>query len=155
MDQSPWLQPLSGSRCRCLTLSNCSANYVATDSSRVLVARVVGIQSCRGIESISVADIMVAVDEPLGAAGFGGKEIGACDETGRGMTHDLWVSLNVKMVEFLDSISLKKLVDDQIVKGIHVDTAAARRAIAPRPVAKPIKTNAPNSVFALGDTVRK
>jgi hypothetical protein len=34
------------------------------------------------------------------------------------MTHDLWASLNAKMVEFLDSVSLQKLVDEQLAKGV-------------------------------------
>jgi Rrf2 family iron-sulfur cluster assembly transcriptional regulator len=29
------------------------------------------------------------------------------------MTHDLWATLNAKMVEYLDSVSLKDLVDQQ------------------------------------------
>jgi Rrf2 family iron-sulfur cluster assembly transcriptional regulator len=29
------------------------------------------------------------------------------------MTHDLWSTLNAKMVEYLDSVSLKDLVDQQ------------------------------------------
>jgi Rrf2 family iron-sulfur cluster assembly transcriptional regulator len=71
------------------------------------------------------------------------------------MTHDLWSSLNTKMIEFLDSISLKKLVDDQMAKGISVEGVAIRRAISPHPVVKPIKVTAPNSVFALGNTLVK
>jgi Rrf2 family iron-sulfur cluster assembly transcriptional regulator len=29
------------------------------------------------------------------------------------MTHDLWATLNAKMVDYLDSVSLKDLVDQQ------------------------------------------
>jgi Rrf2 family iron-sulfur cluster assembly transcriptional regulator len=32
------------------------------------------------------------------------------------MTHDLWSTLNAKMVEYLDSVSLKDLADQQIQK---------------------------------------
>jgi Rrf2 family iron-sulfur cluster assembly transcriptional regulator len=77
------------------------------------------------------------------------------DDTGRCMTHDLWASLNVKMIEFLDSISLKKLVDEQLAKGVSIEEVPVRRAISSQPVVKPIKINAPNSVFALGNAFSK
>jgi len=71
------------------------------------------------------------------------------------MTHGLWASLNVKMIEFLDSISLKKLVDEQLAKGVSIEEVPVRRAISSQPVVKPIKINAPNSVFALGNAFSK
>ena len=77
------------------------------------------------------------------------------DDTGRCMTHDLWTSLNTKMIEFLDSISLRKLVDDQLAKGISIEEAPVKRAISSQPVVKPIKITAPNSVFALGNSFVK
>ena len=72
------------------------------------------------------------------------------------MTHDLWASLNVRMVEFLDSVSLQKLVDDQLAKGLQVeDKPTLKRAISSMPVVKPVRINAPNSVFALGNMFNK
>ena len=71
------------------------------------------------------------------------------------MTHDLWASLNQKMIEFLDSISLKKLVDEQLAKGVSITEQPIRRAISTVPVVKPIKITAPNSVFALGNAMFK
>jgi Rrf2 family iron-sulfur cluster assembly transcriptional regulator len=102
-----------------------------------------------------VADIIVAVDEPIDATGCGGKENCMGDEAGRCMTHDLWTSLNAKMIEYLDSISLKKLVDDQIAKGVSVQDSPIKRAISTQPVVRPIKVTAPNSVFALGTAMIK
>jgi len=59
-------------------------------------------------------------------------------------------------VEFLDSVTLQKLVDDQLKKGLQVEAKPSiKRAIAPMPVAKPILINAPNSVFALGNAFSK
>jgi Rrf2 family transcriptional regulator, iron-sulfur cluster assembly transcription factor len=66
------------------------------------------------------------------------------------MTHDLWASLNTKMVEYLNSVSLKNLVDEQLAKGVSMDATPIKRAISTVPVVKPIKITAPNSVFALG-----
>ena len=60
---------------------------------------------------ISVADIIYAVDEPLDATQCGGKQ--NCHEDQICMTHELWASLNRHMVDFLDSITLADLVDEQ------------------------------------------
>ena len=59
----------------------------------------------RRSDEITVADIIVAVDEPIDATGCSGKDSCMGDDSGRCMTHDLWASLNSKMIEFLDSIS--------------------------------------------------
>ena len=66
------------------------------------------------------------------------------------------VSLNQRMVEFLDSVTLQKLVDEQLAKGVVVENAPMiKRAISSAPVVKPIRVNAPNSVFALGNSFAK
>ena len=107
----------------------------------------------RSAAEITVADVIIAVDEPLDATQCGGRE--NCKSEHRCMTHDLWSSLNAKMIEYLDSISLKKLVDEQLAKGIAIDEAPVKRAISTTPVVKPIKVTAPNSVFALGNAFTK
>jgi Rrf2 family iron-sulfur cluster assembly transcriptional regulator len=77
------------------------------------------------------------------------------EDSGKCMTHDLWAGLNQRMIEFLDSVSLKKLVDEQLAKGVSIDEAPVKRAISSVPVVKPIKVTAPNSVFALGTSLTK
>jgi len=75
-----------------------------------------GYNLARRAEEVTVADIIIAVDEPLDATQCGGKEnCHSADHDGgaRCMTHDLWSTLNSKMVEYLDSVSLKDLVDQQ------------------------------------------
>ena len=109
----------------------------------------------RKSELITVADIILAVDEPLDATGCAGKENCMGEDAGRCMTHDLWASLNTKMIEYLDSISLKKLVDEQTAKGVAIDESPVKRAISNIPVVKPIRITAPNSVFALGNAFSK
>jgi Rrf2 family iron-sulfur cluster assembly transcriptional regulator len=109
----------------------------------------------RKAADITVADIIVSVDEPIDATHCGGKE-NCLGESGRCMTHDLWTSLNQRMVDFLDSVSLQKLVDDQLAKGIQIESKPTmRKAISAMPVSKPIHVNAPNSVFALGNAFVK
>ncbi len=68
----------------------------------------------RPMEQISVADIIRAVDEQLDATQCGGRE--NCHEEHRCMTHDLWSTLNSKMYEYLSSVSLSSLVDNQKLK---------------------------------------
>ena len=36
------------------------------------------------------------------------------------MTHDLWTNLNTKMVEYLDSVSLRDLAKQQEVRGVVI-----------------------------------
>ena len=104
----------------------------------------------RKASDITVAEIIVSVDEPLDATQCGGKE-NCLGEGARCMTHELWAQLNNKMVEFLSSITLQKLVEDQLAKGVEVESVPTiKRAISSAPVVKPIRVNAPNSVFALG-----
>jgi Rrf2 family transcriptional regulator, iron-sulfur cluster assembly transcription factor len=109
----------------------------------------------RAAAEISVADIIVAVDEPLDATGCAGKENCMGEDAGRCMTHDLWASLNAKMIEYLNSVSLRNLVDEQLAKGVSVEVHHVKRAISTQPVVKPIKITAPNSVFALGGVFSK
>ncbi|WP_298436457.1 Fe-S cluster assembly transcriptional regulator IscR [Ottowia sp.] len=104
---------------------------------------------------ITVADIILSVDEPIDATHCGGKE-NCHGDGGRCMTHDLWTSLNDHMVAFLEGVTLQSLVQDQLAKGMEVeDKPAAKRAISSAPVVKPIRVTAPNSVFALGGIASK
>ena len=78
-----------------------------------------GYNLARSAREVSVADIIIAVDEPMDATQCGGKENckGTNNEIGsRCMTHDLWSTLNARMVEYLGSVSLQDLVDQQQLK---------------------------------------
>ena len=77
-----------------------------------------GYHLARPAHQVSVADIIIAVDEPIDATQCGGKENcqGTEEHGARCMTHDLWATLNTKMVDYLDSVSLKDLVDQQKLK---------------------------------------
>ncbi len=114
-----------------------------------------GYSLARPAAEITVADVIMAVDEPIDSTGCAGRENCMGEDAGRCMTHDLWASLNAKMIEYLDSVSLKKLVDEQLAKGISISEAPVKRAISTQPVVKPIKITAPNSVFALGNAFSK
>ncbi|MCB5184843.1 Fe-S cluster assembly transcriptional regulator IscR [Methylobacillus gramineus] len=60
---------------------------------------------------ISVSDIITAVDELIDATQCGGKE--NCHEGKPCMTHDLWSSLNNKILEYLSGVALADLVAAQ------------------------------------------
>lgn len=68
----------------------------------------------RPMDKISVAEIIVAVDEALDATSCGGKE--NCADDQRCMTHDLWSNLNAKMFEYLNAVKLSELVAKQNVR---------------------------------------
>jgi Rrf2 family transcriptional regulator, iron-sulfur cluster assembly transcription factor len=70
----------------------------------------------RAANEVSVADIILAVNEPIDATQCGGKE--NCHSSShpggrRCMTHELWATLNDKMIGYLDSVSLQDLVNQQ------------------------------------------
>ena len=92
-----------------------------------------GYTLARLARTITVADIIFAVDEPLDATNCGGKTDCATGTDGRPgvcMTHELWSTLNRKMVDFLDSVSLQDLVDQQRMRQLqeasHANGAGVR-----------------------------
>ncbi|CUI04469.1 Iron-sulfur cluster regulator IscR [Janthinobacterium sp. CG23_2] len=89
-----------------------------------------GYSLARRADKVTVADIIIAVDEPLDATQCGGKENchGADAATGtRCMTHELWATLNEKMVDYLDSVSLQDLVDQQKQKNSEQNVVHVHR----------------------------
>lgn len=68
----------------------------------------------RPMIEITVADIIRAVDEALDATQCGGYE--NCREDHQCMTHDLWTTLSEKMYEYLTSVTLHHLVEQERAK---------------------------------------
>mgnify|MGYP000054675381 CR=1 FL=1 len=66
----------------------------------------------KDLDKVSIADIILAVDEPIDATQCGGKE--NCHNDSKCMTHDLWAKLNDLIFEYLGAVTLKELVDNQI-----------------------------------------
>lgn len=69
----------------------------------------------RPMEKLTVADIIVAVEEPIDSRQCEGKEncLGEGGDSGRCMTHDLWESLNDNVIQFLSGVTLGDLVEKQ------------------------------------------
>jgi Rrf2 family iron-sulfur cluster assembly transcriptional regulator len=70
-----------------------------------------GYNLARGAEAVSVADVIVAVDEPIDQTQCGGRE--NCLDDRRCMTHELWAALNAHIFSFLTSVTLADLVRQQ------------------------------------------
>jgi Rrf2 family iron-sulfur cluster assembly transcriptional regulator len=92
-----------------------------------------GYTLAKPLAAVSVADIISAVDEPLDATNCGGK--GNCHDDHPCMTHNLWMTLNMRMHEYLSSVSLDDLVrqqnDPPITHHVHIhphgDSRSMRR----------------------------
>ena len=63
------------------------------------------------LAEVTVADIIHAVDEPMDATQCGGKA--NCHDDQPCMTHNLWTTLNKHMLNYLRSVSLADLVEEQ------------------------------------------
>ncbi|MDD5180312.1 MAG: Rrf2 family transcriptional regulator [Gallionellaceae bacterium] len=68
-----------------------------------------GYYLARPSSEISVADVIVAVDEPMDATKCGGK--GDCHDDQQCITHDLWMGLNDALYRHLAAVNLQQLVD--------------------------------------------
>ena len=79
-----------------------------------------GYRLAKEMASISVAEIILAVDEPIDATQCAGKE--NCRDEQKCLTHDLWATLNERIFDYLESVSLRQLVDDQRAKDSGLNT---------------------------------
>lgn len=70
-----------------------------------------GYRIAKAYHEISVSDIITAVDEQIDATQCGGNE--NCHDEGRCMTHELWASLNSKILDYLSGVTLADMVDMQ------------------------------------------
>jgi Rrf2 family iron-sulfur cluster assembly transcriptional regulator len=68
-----------------------------------------GYSLARPVGVLSVAEIIMAVDEPIDATSCGGKE-NCHDERGPCLTHELWSNLNDHIYQFLADVKLGDLV---------------------------------------------
>ena len=96
----------------------------------------------RSADSITVAEIISAVDDAVADVAAG-----ADDE---GLSRELWQRLNAVVLAHMGTITLRTLVDEQAAKGVAVESRPARRPAVSPVATKPVRTTAPNSVFAFG-----
>lgn len=100
-------------------------------------------------DSITVADIIGAIEEVGDPQGARKEREGVLN------TQALWDSLNSAVFEHMKTITLKSLADSQRASGFQVQersrTAKGVKAAPARQTPRPL---VPNSVFALGQSVR-
>ncbi len=70
-----------------------------------------GYNLAKPAQEITIAEIIVAVDEPLDATKCGGKA-NCRGQSDSCITHALWMGLNEKILDYLRAITLQQLVDD-------------------------------------------
>src|SRR5215204_3741194 len=68
-----------------------------------------GYRLAKDMSEISVAEIILAVDEPIDATQCAGKE--NCRDEQKCLTHDLWANLNERIFSYLEAVTLRQLVD--------------------------------------------
>ncbi len=86
-----------------------------------------GYNLARSPAAMSVAEIILAVDEPIDTTQCGGRE--NCHDDGRCMTHELWSSLNDHIFSFLRSVTLEDLVREQRAKRSEASILQDQRGI--------------------------
>lgn len=96
-----------------------------------------GYYLARAAAMISVADIIVAVDEHMDATQCGGK--GNCDDNKQCSTHDLWMGLNEILHKYMAEVSLQQLIDNyakskQEPVSVNISHLKSSAKIAPAPV---------------------
>ena len=105
----------------------------------------------RDAHHITVADIIRAVNSSDEK-----EHISAdAEQNGYVSTEALWSHLNQKMEDHMQSISLHSLVATQMTKTGHVQPSRSPRrgVFAQKPQAADVRTQVPNSVFALGSVL--
>ena len=84
-----------------------------------------GYNLAHSADSVSVADVILAVDEPIDATQCGGRE--NCFDDRRCMTHELWAGLNEHIFGYLKSVTLAELVRQQQPKSGDVSVLQDQR----------------------------
>jgi len=107
-----------------------------------------GYSLTRRSQDITVADIVAAVRDDEDAPAMGPR-------AQLSLTSELCASLDEVMLQHLTGISLRTLADEQRAKGVVVDETPARRLLPAPATPRPVRTTAPNSVFAFGQSFAK
>ena len=96
-------------------------------------------------DAITVADIIAAVEDAPPKPRV--QETPASQD----MAQDLWDSMNAKVLDFMQSVTLRSLVLEQLAKGVKIEQKPVpNRGVFKKPSSQVVRSSAPNSVFALG-----
>ncbi len=84
-----------------------------------------GYTVAKATDSVSIAEIIGAVNESVDATNCGGRENCSGDGEGPCLTHNLWAGLTRQINDFLQSVTLADLLADQPV-GRDLDLAGIK-----------------------------
>lgn len=86
-----------------------------------------GYRLARPPERITVADIILAVDESVDVTQCHGRQ--NCRKGERCLTHELWSELSARIFDFLDGITLAELIERPSVQSVvwHQDKPCRRQ----------------------------
>jgi Rrf2 family iron-sulfur cluster assembly transcriptional regulator len=73
-----------------------------------------GYRLAKPASETSVADVVIAVDEPLRAIRCGGGKAGCMKDGARCLTHDLWEETGRQIRDYLASVSLADVVSGRL-----------------------------------------
>jgi Rrf2 family iron-sulfur cluster assembly transcriptional regulator len=102
----------------------------------------------RSATAITVADIISAIDETEE------PEVSVKHE-GSDLTLDLWDDLHSTLHAYMKTITLHSLASGQRAKGYQIEERKpTKRGVFQKLRTEPVRTTAPNSVFALAQSLR-
>ncbi len=107
-------------------------------------------------DRITVADIIGAVEDSTDADTKDKRPSAkaVAGSPGKDMAQDLWDSLNSKMMDYMQSVTLRSLALGQLAKGVRVEeTPVSNRGVFKKPKQESVQRSVPNSVFALGQAL--
>jgi Rrf2 family iron-sulfur cluster assembly transcriptional regulator len=100
---------------------------------------------------ITVADIISAIEtDPAAFAQASTEE----PSQNQDLSQDLWNALHTTIMAYLQTITLSSLAAEQRAKGFQVnERRSTKKAGIGQPKYEPVRTTAPNSVFALAQSM--
>jgi Rrf2 family transcriptional regulator, iron-sulfur cluster assembly transcription factor len=104
-----------------------------------------------------VADIVSAIETAPSPHASADKDgVHAEGLQSHDLSQDLWDALHTTVMTYLQTITLSSLAAEQRAKGFQVKEKRGTKKLSPgisQPKYEPIRTTAPNSVFALAQTL--
>jgi len=102
----------------------------------------------RSAQAITVADIIGAIDETEE------PEV-TMQRDGKDLSLDLWDDLHSTLHAYMKTITLQSLASGQRAKGYQIEERKpTKRGVFQKLRIEPVRTTAPNSVFALAQSLR-
>ena len=94
----------------------------------------------RPIDQLTVADIILAVEEPIDSRQCEGRD--NCLGDRRCMTHDLWENLNTTVIDYLAGVTLAQLVEKQRTQTVTGPASVIKMRRAPAKIRYGVETPA-------------